>query len=467
MTQISTNPDDLEIGPQPGPQEAFLASSADIVIYGGAAGGGKSHALIMEPLRYVDVPGFSSVLFRRTTVDLRNQGGLWQESRKLYQLFDGMARETPILEWRFPQGSRIQFAHLEHEKNAFSWQGAQVCMIGFDEIVQFTEFQFWYLLSRNRSTCGVRPYVRATCNPEADSWVARLISWWIDQDTGYAIPERSGVLRWFVRLGETLSWGDSPEDLVHHVDDRGEPIPPKSLTFIPASLDDNRILTEADPGYRANLMALSTVERERLLNGNWKIRPAAGLYFQRDWVGVADAAPTNLRIVRGWDLAATEARDGTDPSWTVGTKMGASPDGRYWLLDCVFDRRSPAGVEDLITQTAAHDGRQVEIRLPQDPGQAGKSQIAALVKRLSGFNVRAKPVTGDKITRFSPFSAQCEAGNVSVLRSDRWNDYFFRELENFPPETHGHDDVADATSEAFDGLLRRKPTPMVGRYGMR
>ncbi len=457
MTPTSRSPDaeHLVIAPQPGPQEAFLASAADIVIYGGAAGGGKSHALLMEPMRHVNVPNFSAVLFRRTTVDLRNQGGLWPASREMYLPAGGRPRETPLLEWRFPAGSAVQFAHLEHEKTAYSWQGAQVCLIGFDELTQFTVFQFWYLLSRNRSTCGVRPYVRATCNPEADSWVAELIAWWVDQETGYAIPERSGVIRWFIRVNDTLIWGDSPEDLAHHVDDRGEPIPPKSLTFIPASLEDNPRLMEADPGYRANLMALTTVERERLLKGNWKIRPAAGLYFRRDWVTVHDAAPANLRIVRGWDLAATEPREGTDPDWTTGTKMGVTPEGHFWILDHVYDRRSPGGVENMIFNTATNDGRRVEIAIPQDPAQAGKSQRVALAKKLAGFTVRFRLEGGDKITRFSPFSAQCEAGNVSVVRG-AWNERWFRELENFPPEEHGHDDDADSTSTAFHRLAGRR-----------
>ncbi|MFS6779604.1 terminase large subunit domain-containing protein, partial [Staphylococcus aureus] len=128
--------------------------------------------------------------------------------------------------------------------------------------------------SRNRSTCGVRPYVRATTNPDADSWVAEFISWWIDQKTGYAIPERSGVLRWFVRIGDNIIWADHPEELEMYTmpGPGGEevPIPAKSVTFISSKLTDNKILMAADPGYMANLMSLPLVERERLLGGNWK-----------------------------------------------------------------------------------------------------------------------------------------------------------------------------------------------------
>ena len=131
------------------------------------------------------------------------------------------------------------------------------------------------MLSRNRSTCGVRPYVRATTNPDADSWVAQLIAWWIDPDSGYPIPERSGVVRWFARVADVVQWGESPQAL-----QREHGVAPedcKSLTFIAASVFDNQVLLKSDPGYLANLKAMALVERERLLGGNWKIRPAGAV----------------------------------------------------------------------------------------------------------------------------------------------------------------------------------------------
>jgi hypothetical protein len=116
------------------------------------------------------------------------------------------------MQWLFPPyNNSIGFAHLEHEKNKHDWQGAQICYIGFDELTHFTEAQFWYLFSRNRSLCGIDPYMRATTNPDSDSWVAELISWWIDQNTGLPIPERAGVLRWLVRPNDQLVWGTKQE----------------------------------------------------------------------------------------------------------------------------------------------------------------------------------------------------------------------------------------------------------------
>ena len=208
------------------------------------------------------------------------------------------------------------------------------------------------------------------------------------------------------------------------------------------------------------------MERERLLHGNWKIRPAAGLYFRRGWVEVVEAAPAGLRVVRGWDLAATEQRPGTDPDWTCGTKIGVTQAGRYYVLDHVYDRMAPHGVRQLMRNTATQDGHAVQQEIPQDPAQAGKDQRYNLSTLLDGFNVRFRPVSGDKITRFSPFSAQCEAGNVAVVRGP-WNERWFRELENFPPGSHGHDDDADSTATAYHGLTARRPVAATATYGMR
>lgn len=437
------------IKPQLGPQTTFLASSADIAIYGGAAGGGKTWALLLEDLRHIHNPGFGSVTFRRSTVQVRNEGGLWDESANLYPLVGGQPKEH-VLSWEFPSGATASFAHLEHDKTRLNWQGSQIPLIKFDELTHFTPTQFWYMVSRNRSMCGVRPYIRATCNPDADSWVAELIAWWIDQETGLPIPERSGVLRWFVRVGEDLKWGDSPQELACYLMPDGTPIPPKSLTFVPAKLTDNKALMAADPGYMASLLALPMVERERLLGGNWKIRPAAGLYFQRSWCSIVDAVPAGTIFARGYDLAATpRSAENPDPDATSSTKIGRMPNGRYIVVDNHNDCLSPAGVERLLKNTASADGKSCKISLPQDPGQAGKSQVANLKLALSGYNVRSSTETGDKITRFSPFSAQAEAGNVDVLRG-AWNDRWFSALENFP--TAKHDDDVDSTSRAFDGV---------------
>ena len=445
-----------DIRPQKGPQERFLACSADIAIYGGAAGGGKSWALLLEPLRHVTSnPEFSTVFFRRNTVQVRNPGGLWDESAKLYPL-SGAVPVKHVLEWAWPGGGKVKFGHLEHETTVYDWQGAQIPLICFDELTHFTKNQFFYLMSRNRSMSGVRPYIRATTNPDADSWVAEFISWWIDQETGLPIHDRAGVVRWFIRINDSIIWGDSVEELKAT---HGAEVEPKSVTFIPAKLSDNAALMKADPGYRANIMAQSAVERARLADGNWKIRPAAGLYFRRSWCDVVDAIPSDCDLVRYWDLAATEKTEANDPDWTVGIKMGYSPSTRkYYVCHAVRIRAGAFAVETAIKNTAAQDGIRVKIRLPQDPGQAGKSQAQSLISMLAGYTVTARSERGDKITRFGPFSAQCEAGNVAFLRGN-WTEDVFDSLEMFGPDAK-HDDDADACAGAFGAFV----TPSVGIF---
>ncbi|WP_246801067.1 phage terminase large subunit [Bradyrhizobium genosp. L] len=435
---------------QAGPQERFLASTADICIYGGSAGGGKSYGLLLEALRHIDNAAFGAVIFRKTLVDVKKQGSLLDTSIPLYGQFGASLRQAGDMLWRFPSGAKVAFGHLEHEKTVLDWQGAQIPLICFDELTHFSRTQFFYMLSRNRSTCGVRPYVRATCNPDADSWVAEFISWWIDQETGLPIPERSGVIRYFVRVSDSLVWGDTDRELR----ERFPGAEPKSVTFIPSRLEDNAILMARDPGYRANLMALNVVDRERLLGGNWKIRPAAGLLFKRGWCEVVDAVPNGAKFVRGWDLAATPKTESNDPDRTCGTKIGRMPDGRFIVAHHVRMWGAPLEVERLLKNTASDDGLHTLIALPQDPGQAGKAQKSHLAQVLVGYRVKFAPATGDKVTRFGAFSAQAAAGNVVVLRGP-WNEDWFAALEAFGPEAR-HDDDADATSEAFNELIGKR-----------
>jgi predicted phage terminase large subunit-like protein len=448
-----------QIRPQLGPQERFLATPADIAIYGGAAGGGKSYGLLLEPLRHIANKKFGAVIFRRQMTDVLKEGGLWDVSGELYGSLGAKSNQQQH-NYTFGSGARIGFGHLEHEKTKYDWQGGQIALLLFDELTHFTKTQFFYMLSRNRSTSGVKPYVRATTNPDADSWVAEFISWWIDPDTGLPIPERDGVLRYFVRRGETFIWGDTAQELVDsHPDVKLNEV--KSVTFIASNIHDNKILLEKDPGYLGNLKAQNLVDRERLLGGNWKIRPSAGLYFKRSYFEVIEAAPAGLLAVRSWDLAATEKKEGTDPDWTVGLKLSRDSKGTFYVEHVERLQGSPRAVETAICNIAASDGKTVRIRLPQDPGQAGKSQSAYLVSLLAGYIVTTERETGDKVTRAGAASSQAEVGNIKVVRGV-WNEVFFSELENFPP-TKGHDDQVDALSGAVNTILQ--PVPGAGWMG--
>lgn len=440
--------------PQEGPQELFLSTPADIAIYGGAAGGGKTYALLLEGVRNINNPRFGAVIFRRQSIQITQEGGLWDSSFDVYANINGAYPKTsPRRHWRFKSGARISFAHIDGDKDLINWQGSQIAMIGYDELTHFTKHQFFYMLSRNRSGSGVMPYIRATCNPDADSWVADFISWWIDQDTGYPIADRSGTIRYMARINDEIIWADERGQLTEKGVDSGDI---KSVTFIASTIHDNKILLQNDPAYLANLKALPLVERERLLKGNWKIKPAAGLMFKRTKVNMLEALPTDVVLwARGWDLAATSEDEDGDPAYTAGVLIGKRKNGRYIIADVINRRSDSAEVRELIKMTCITDrakhGR-VVTRLPQDPGQAGKDQAQSFLKFLSGFTVKAVPESGDKVTRAEPLSAQwlgldgMDKGNVDVLIAD-WNEAYFNQLESFPESKFK--DMVDASSSAF------------------
>lgn len=352
--------------------------------------------------------------------------------------------------------SKVTFSYLNHT-NRGTWKGAQIALIGFDELCDFSDKDFFFMLSRNRSTCGITPYVRGTCNPDPESWVAEFISWWIDQDTGYAIPERSGVIRWMIRRDEKIYWADSKEELWERfgLESEEERQEPKSVTFIASSIYDNQELLKVNPQYLGNLKALAEVERERFLKGNWKIRPASGLYFKRSQVTMLDKAPDDLQFYcRAWDVAATEEQDGNDPDYTSGVLMGIRKDKSVVILDVVNQRVGAADVEKLIYNTSVADrakyGVRYRVRIPVDPGAAGKIVADSYVKLLSGFFVKAVKVSGSKVLRATPFAAQWQNGNVYALVGE-WNQMYFTQMEFFPDGRH--DDMVDASSDSFNELM--------------
>lgn len=440
-----------EIRPQAGRQESFLASPADIVIYGGGAGGGKTFGLLLEPLRHIANPRFTCVILRRTRPELTKPGGIWDEAATIYPACGGVPNQSS-LEYKFPSGAKIQFAAIQHETDLSEWQSSQIALIEFDELTTFTAKQFWFMFSRNRSMSGVRPYVRAGCNPDPDSFVADLVNWWIGED-GYALPERAGVLRWFVRINDQILWADSAEELkeAHGADSE-----PKSLTFIPATVYDNKKLLETNPGYLANLKALPLIERERFLGGNWKIKPAAGKVFNRGWFEIVDALPAGGTDCRFWDFAATEKEiKKPDPDYTAGVLM-RFVNGLYIVCDVIEEQIGPAEVERRFVNTTQQDvprsqaqGARYMSRWEVEPGSASKREAWRLTSLLRGVDALGVPSLGDKLERARSLAAQAEVGNVKILRAD-WNERFLNHMHAIPDGPH--DDVMDATAGAFNQL---------------
>lgn len=437
----------MSLIPQAGRQTLFLESTADIAIYGGAAGGGKTWSLLFDPLTHKNVPNYTATVFRRTYPQITTQGGLVDQARELYLPCGGVERQSG-LEWTFPSSARIEFRHMDQESTKYDYQGAQICMIGFDQLEDFTESMFFFMMSRNRSMCGIKPYIRATANP-APNWLGKLIEWWLAPD-GYADISKVGIKRWFRRIDDKIVWFDSKAEAGTDS---------KSFTFIASSVYDNKILMERDPSYVANLKSLTSVERQRLLGdkdrgGNWKVRVEGG-FVKRHWFNIVDAVPAGATTVRGWDTASSIKKTS---DYTVGTKM-SKHDGMFYVHHVQRDKVLPSEVEKLMRHTAQADGIETYVAWEEEGGSSGQIASSSFVKALAGFPVKAIRVSGDKLSRAMPFLAQAEAGNVCLLRG-AWNEEWLSEFTGFPDGDH--DDQVDSCSCAFNYLTHGIINPSVG-----
>jgi len=428
------------------PQRAFLLLPQREVLYGGAAGGGKSSALLSAALQYVDVPGYSAVLFRRTYADLAKPGALMDRAHTWLQ-GSGARWNEQKHSWRFPSGAVLTFAHLETENSKYDHQGAEYQFIGFDELTQFSETQYRYMFSRLRRLKGhaVPLRMRAASNPggEGHAWVFK---------------------RFFV---EPTAKGATPKQ--------------RERIFIPAKLEDNPHLDREE--YEASLDELDPVTRRQLKNGDWNARKA-GEMFQRDWFELVDEVPwlvlERMKTVRFWDTAATDPnekakgqkRANTDPDWTAGVKVGEH-EGIFYVLHVRRVRGNPTKVEDTIGETAKEDGHRTRVWFGEERGSAGKLLISSYARGvLKGYRVRGYRETGDKATRAGLPSRAAEKGLIRVVRGP-WNQDFFDELEAFP-SPGVHDDQVDALSGAFVALRtkadsevpERPPSPSGHRGGL-
>lgn len=394
-------------------QAEFLLLPVLEAFYGGAAGGGKSEALLMAALQYADTPGYSALLLRRTYADLALPGALMDRAQE-WLAGTGARWSDKEKTWHFPSGATLTFGYLEHENDKYRYQSAEFQFIGFDELTQFTETQYRYLFTRLRRLKGAKVplRMRSASNPDGEG-----LDW---------------VRQRFIVEGTS-----------------------KGRVFIPAKLEDNPYLDAEE--YERSLAQLDPVTRARIRHGDWSVRPP-GKKFRREWFEVVDVTPADMRRVRYWDLAATEPKPGKDPDWTVGALVGEK-DGVYYICDIRRARATPKGIEDLIKQMAQLDGREVEIYMEQEPGASGVSMIDHYAREvLKGFTFRGLKTTGSKELRANPVSSAAEAGNVKLVRG-AWINDFLDEAEAFP--AGGHDDQVDAVSGAFEALSRSEPPPTV------
>lgn len=419
------------------PQAAFLLLPHREAMYGGAAGGGKSDALLMGALQYVDVRGYKALLLRRTYSELAMPGALLARAEEWLRGTDADWAEREHT-WHFPSGASLTFGHLQYDDDRFRYQSSEFQYIGFDELTTFTEAQYTFLFSRLRrlAVTEIPLRMRAGSNPggPGHDWVKARFLPKFDEHTGELVRPRD--------------------------EHTGE-----QRIFLPALLQENPYLDREE--YAKSLMNLDPVTRERLLSGDWEAAESRGM-FRREWARLTDSIPAPdvhfVRIVRYWDLASTPETGTNDPDWTAGALMGRHRNGTYYLMDMRRTRASALDVENLITETARLDGRRIPIYIEQEPGAAGKAMVEYYARRLAGWRVvgvrpkapegttSGKPgrILSGKTARAAPLASQMEAGNVYVVNGP-WVRAFYEELEAFP--LGGHDDQVDAAAGAFEQVI--------------
>lgn len=413
-------------------QAAFLLLNNKEAFYGGAVGGGKSDALLMGGLQYVDAPGYSGIIFRKSFADLNKPGALitrskewlapfrasgeakWNDREKRWEFID---KYGPHKETR----SMLQFGYLENSNDKYNYQGGEYQFIGFDELTHIDRDSYTYMFSRmRRLKTGVQVplRVRGASNPP-------------DDDQGIWVKTR------FIDEG-----------------------PKFKRIFVPAGLDDNPYLDAEE--YEKALDELDPVTRRRLRFGDWEIT-RKGNMFKRTWFDPVEKLPNIKKIVRNWDMASTDPEavkkknKSNEPDYTASCKMGIGYDGYYYIMDITRDRKSPEQTESLQKQIAKLDGKSVLIREEKEPGSSGESLIYLKSKSIfKGYDYEANRSTGSKTTKASPLSAAADKGKIRYLRSCRNITEFFDEAESFPGGLH--DDMVDAVAGAYNELASRPTT---------
>ncbi len=403
-------------------QQAFLTLDQLEAMYGGAAGGGKSDALLMGALQYVHIPRYAALILRKSYRDLALPDAIMDRAKQWLRGTDAHWRED-IKTYEFPSGATLTFGYLAARDDHLQYQGAAFQYIAFDELTQFRELQYTYLISRARrpsdesgqtALAQVPIRVRSASNPggPGHQWVLdRFVPEWYVAGREHGPP----------RIGANG----------------------RARLFIPATIADNPALDREE--YERTLAELDPVTRRQLMLGDWSVRQTGGK-FLRGWFPIIDYAPVGTKKVRAWDLAATEPRErGDDPDYTAGTLVGVKG-SQFYIFDVRRMQGSPGQVDEFQRQAADEDGPQVPIYVEEEKGGSGKVAVHHVRTLLKGHAVWAMPLSGDKEVRANPISAKAYAGQISIVRggasTPAWVGPFLDELEDFPYS--GHKDQVDS-----------------------
>jgi hypothetical protein len=278
---------EIIFAPNEGPQTEFLAAPEREVLYGGAAGGGKSYGLLADPMRYFSNGNFNGLILRRTNDELREL--VWKSQELYPKAYPGAKWQEKKSQWVFPSGAKLWMTYLEREEDVLRYQGQAFSYIAFDELTQHsTPFAWNYMRSRLRTTDPDLPiFMRATTNPggPGHGWVKAMF---IDP-----APANTPFPATDIETGEPLAYPEKHEKA-------GKPL--FYRRFIPATLRDNPYLFD-DGTYEANLLSLPEMQRRQLLEGDWAIADGAAFPEFRQNIHVIEPfdIPDDWRRFRSCD----------------------------------------------------------------------------------------------------------------------------------------------------------------------
>ena len=397
-------------------QQAFLLLECKDAFYGGAARGGKSVALLMAALQWVDMPNYNAILIRDTYANLSKPGALIPMSHDWLAGTDAHWHGD-LKQWNFPSGATLSFGYLDSPMDHFHHKSSNYQFEGIDEAVSIREEQALYMFTRLTRTVeqermGIPLRFRCASNPPHRLEVAR--GSWVKTRYVDSLTRRKGAI------------------------------------FIPAKLQDNPYEDQYHYEHES-LSEVDPITRAQLLEGDWNVK-ATGHMFKRHWFEVVDAPPTlNTKVIRYWDMAATEDAG----AFTSGCKISMTPDGLFFIESIIRGQLSPRHCEALVRQTADMDGKDVAIWMEQEPGSSGVAIIDHYRRNiLRGFAFRGDKVDKAKVKRAAPFASQAYGdkgpGNVFLVNG-AWVPDFLDEVELYPDGPFL--DQVDSASGAFNKLV--------------